>query len=36
MGATVMVGKIFLASDLFYSWRYTGISLNSDERMLPT
>lgn len=35
MGATVMLGEIFLASNLFDSWRYTGISLNSDERMLP-
>ncbi|MCP1065181.1 fimbria/pilus outer membrane usher protein [Serratia symbiotica] len=35
MGATVMLGEIFLASNLFDSWCYTGISLNSDECMLP-
>lgn len=35
MGATVMLGEIFLASNLLDSWRHTGISFNSDERMLP-
>lgn len=33
--ATVSLGENYLASNLFDSWRYTGVSLNSDDRMLP-
>lgn len=30
-----MVGENYINSDVFSSWRYTGLSLESDERMLP-
>lgn len=33
--ARLTVGEDFLASDLFDSFRYTGLSLNSDDKMLP-
>jgi len=33
--ATMSMGENYLQSDLFDSWRYTGISVASDERMLP-
>lgn len=33
--ATVSLGENYLASNLFDSWRFTGVSLNSDDRMLP-
>ena len=29
------VGEDYLSSDLFDSWRYTGLSLASDESQLP-
>ncbi|HGO5291055.1 TPA: fimbria/pilus outer membrane usher protein [Photobacterium damselae subsp. damselae] len=29
------IGEDFINSDIFDSWRYTGVSLESDERMLP-
>lgn len=35
MGATLTLGESFINSNLFDSWRYTGMSLASDERMLP-
>lgn len=35
MGATLTLGENFINSNLFDSWRYTGINLASDERMLP-
>ncbi len=31
----LMLGENYINSDIFSSWRYTGISLESDERMLP-
>lgn len=33
--AKLGAGEDYLASDLFDSWRYTGVSLVSDDRMLP-
>lgn len=33
--ASLSLGENFLTSNLFDSWRYTGVSLNSDDRMLP-
>lgn len=35
MGAVLTMGESYLASSLFDSWRFSGVSLNSDERMLP-
>ncbi|WP_253893521.1 fimbria/pilus outer membrane usher protein [Serratia marcescens] len=33
--ATLTLGENYINSDIFDSWRYTGASLVSDERMLP-
>lgn len=33
--ATLTLGENYINSDIFESWRYTGASLLSDERMLP-
>lgn len=33
--ARLMLGEDYLSSDLFDSWRYTGATMTSDERMLP-
>ncbi|HIE0647016.1 TPA: fimbria/pilus outer membrane usher protein [Serratia marcescens] len=35
LGASLMLGENYLYSDLFDSFRFTGMSLASDERMLP-
>lgn len=35
MRAVLTMGESYLASSLFDSWRYSGVILNSDERMLP-
>ncbi|MCG2879418.1 fimbria/pilus outer membrane usher protein, partial [Obesumbacterium proteus] len=35
MRAVLTMGESYLASSLFDSWRFSGVSLNSDERMLP-
>ncbi|MFC0225787.1 fimbria/pilus outer membrane usher protein [Serratia aquatilis] len=35
MGATLTLGENFINSNLFDSWRYTGVGIASDERMLP-
>jgi len=35
LGSSITVGENYLYSDLFDSFRFTGISLASDERMLP-
>lgn len=35
MHATLSLGENYLMSNLFDSWRFTGASLNSDDRMLP-
>lgn len=29
------LGENYITSDIFSSWRYTGVSLESDDRMLP-
>lgn len=34
-GANLTLGENYTNSDIFSSWRYTGISLESDARMLP-
>nr|ULG17516.1 SefC [Serratia proteamaculans] len=31
----LLLGETYLSSDIFDSWRFTGVSLASDERMLP-
>ncbi|HBT4620512.1 TPA: fimbria/pilus outer membrane usher protein, partial [Klebsiella pneumoniae] len=31
----LQLGESYLVSDIFDSWRFTGVSLASDERMLP-
>ncbi|MDZ7320050.1 fimbria/pilus outer membrane usher protein [Kosakonia sacchari] len=33
--AKLTIGEDYIDSDLYDSWRYTGIALNSDDRMLP-
>lgn len=33
--STMTLGENYLSSNLFDSWRFTGVSLNSDDRMLP-
>ncbi|MEM5506719.1 fimbria/pilus outer membrane usher protein [Shewanella frigidimarina] len=33
--SNLTVGENYINSDVFSSWRYTGLSLESDERMLP-
>ncbi|EHG6066564.1 fimbria/pilus outer membrane usher protein [Salmonella enterica subsp. diarizonae serovar 61:z52:z53] len=33
--ANLTVGENYINSDIFSSWQYTGVSLESDERMLP-
>ncbi|MCU6343575.1 fimbria/pilus outer membrane usher protein, partial [Escherichia coli] len=33
--ANLTLGENYINSDLFRSWRYTGISMESNERMLP-
>lgn len=33
--ATLTLGENYINSEIFESWRYTGVSLLSDERMLP-
>ncbi|EAO7713794.1 PapC/FimD family outer membrane usher protein [Salmonella enterica] len=33
--ANLTVGENYINSDIFTSWQYTGVSLESDERMLP-
>lgn len=33
--ANVSLGENYLSSNLFDSWRFSGVSLSSDERMLP-
>jgi outer membrane usher protein FimD/PapC len=35
MMSKLTVGEDYLSSDLFDSWRYTGLSLASDESQLP-
>ena len=35
MHARLTVGEDYLTSDLFDSWRFTGMSVVSDDRMLP-
>lgn len=35
LGASLTMGENYLYSDLFDSFRFTGVSLASDERMLP-
>lgn len=35
LSAKLSAGEDYLYSDLFDSWRYTGVSLMSDESMLP-
>lgn len=35
IGAKVTIGENYLGSDIFDSWRYTGASIASDDRMLP-
>lgn len=35
LASTLTLGENFFASDIFDSFRYTGISLATDERMLP-
>ncbi|EFN9614270.1 PapC/FimD family outer membrane usher protein [Escherichia coli] len=34
-GANLTLGENHISSEIFSSWRYTGASLESDERMLP-
>lgn len=31
----LMIGESYINSDIFSSWSYTGVSLESDDRMLP-
>lgn len=33
--SNLTLGENYINSDIFSSWRYTGISLESDDRMLP-
>lgn len=33
--ANLTLGENYISSDIFSSWRYTGASLESDDRMLP-
>ncbi|MFW2168140.1 fimbria/pilus outer membrane usher protein, partial [Enterobacter cloacae complex sp.6722794] len=33
--ASLTLGENYLNSEIFSSWRYTGASLESDDRMLP-
>lgn len=33
--ANLTLGENYISSDVFRSWRYTGASLESDDRMLP-
>lgn len=33
--ANLMLGENYISSDIFNAWRYTGVSMESDERMLP-
>ncbi|HGM5493180.1 TPA: fimbria/pilus outer membrane usher protein [Serratia fonticola] len=35
LASTLMLGESFFTSDIFDSFRYTGISMATDERMLP-
>lgn len=35
LSAKLTVGEDYLASDLFDSWRFTGMSITSDDSMLP-
>lgn len=35
LSAKLTVGEDYLASDLFDSWRFTGVSITSDDSMLP-
>lgn len=35
LGATLTLGESYFYSDIFDSFRYTGVGLASDERMLP-
>ncbi|MCX7207065.1 MAG: fimbria/pilus outer membrane usher protein [Proteobacteria bacterium] len=35
INSTLVIGDNYLGSDLFDSFRYTGIALSSDDRMLP-
>lgn len=35
INARLSVGEDYLSSDIFSSWRYTGLSITSDDRMLP-
>ncbi|WP_258526902.1 fimbria/pilus outer membrane usher protein [Enterobacter cloacae] len=35
IGAKITAGESYLDSDIFDSWRYTGASIVSDDRMLP-
>ena len=35
MGARLVAGQTFLNSDIFDSFRFTGASINTDDRMLP-
>lgn len=35
MRAKLSVGEDYISSDIFDSWRYTGVSVVSDDRMLP-
>ncbi len=34
-GVNLTMGENYISSEIFSSWRYTGASLESDERMLP-
>lgn len=34
-GANLTLGENYISSEIFSSWRYTGVSLESDDRMLP-
>lgn len=33
--SNLTLGQNYISSDIFNSWRYTGVSLESDDRMLP-
>ncbi|MGT3194644.1 fimbria/pilus outer membrane usher protein, partial [Yersinia enterocolitica] len=33
--ANLTLGENYINSEIFSSWRYTGASLESDDRMLP-
>ena len=35
MAATMTVGEDFVSSDIFDAWRFAGISIVSDDKMLP-